>query len=71
MVSSWGTEAHSSLTLTSLKRVSSNPTVVDPENWTGALALESPWWGGIQHGTDQEGSRGGVQGQGCPGIGAR
>ena len=46
-------------------------TVVDPENWTGALALESPWWGGIQHGTDQEGSRGGVQGQGCPGIGAR
>ncbi len=30
--------------------------VVDPENWTGALALESPWWGGIQHGTDQEGS---------------
>jgi hypothetical protein len=27
---------------------------VDPENWTGALALESPWWGGIQHGTDQE-----------------
>ena len=46
-------------------------SVVDPENWTGALALESPWWGGIQHGKDQEGSRGGVQGQGCPGIGSR
>ena len=37
-------------------------SVVDPENWTGGLALESPWWGGMQHGTDQEGSWGSVQG---------
>ena len=47
--------------------LSSQWTMVDPENWTGALALESP--GGTRYGT--ESSRGGVQGQGSPGIGAR
>ena len=30
--------------------------VVDPENWTGALALESPWRGVVRHDTDQESS---------------
>ena len=30
-------------------------TVVDPKNWTGPLALESPRWGGIWHGMYQQG----------------